>query len=578
VIVFANPAALEALGYERLDELRGEPSHQTIHYKRPDGTHYPVEECPMLRPRETGETITIEEDWFVRRDGTMFPVSYFSSPVELPEGRGAVVAFTNIEERYELEQARRQRDAILDSLAQPVFVADQKGLIRYVNPAAVDALGFDDASELIGKNGHWLVHYKRRDDSHFPIEECQFSRRPEPGRPGQTGEDWFVRRDGSMVPLAYTTAPVEYEDGVATVIAFSDIQERLDAEQARRDRDIAEARAAELVASEERQRAILESALDCVVSIDADGRLTYLNAAAEETFGIRAEQAIGREMAGLIIPPSLREAHRRGFARYLEGGEPRVLDRRLEITAMRSDGTEFPVELTVTLANLPGEPTFTAFIRDITKRQRAETELLAARRRVIQAADAERRRVTRDLHDGAQQDLVNVVVNLQLAEQALAADDDGGETIAAAAEAAECALEGLRELASGIHPAILTNRGLGAAIQSLAKRTRVPVEVLEVPDKRFSAETEASLYFFVSEALTNVDKHAQASRATVRIRATDAILVEVIDDGVGGADTGSEGSGLAGLGDRIAALDGLLEIESPLGGGTRLAATVPLDG
>ncbi len=107
LIRFANPAALAALGYDELSELEGKPSHETIHSKRPDGSHYPAEECPMLRPRATGETIHADEDWFFRRDGTMFPVSYWSAPIDVPNGRGAVVAFTNTEEQ---RRAERERD------------------------------------------------------------------------------------------------------------------------------------------------------------------------------------------------------------------------------------------------------------------------------------------------------------------------------------------------------------------------------------------------------------------------------------------------------------------------------------
>src|SRR4029453_10499891 len=108
-IRFANSAALAALGYDDLSELEGKPSHETIHYKRPDGSDFPAHECPMLAPRLTGETIHSDEDWFVRRDGSMFPVSYWSAPIDMPDGRGAVVAFTNIEERRRAEEDRVAR-------------------------------------------------------------------------------------------------------------------------------------------------------------------------------------------------------------------------------------------------------------------------------------------------------------------------------------------------------------------------------------------------------------------------------------------------------------------------------------
>ncbi|MCW3063228.1 MAG: sensor histidine kinase, partial [Solirubrobacterales bacterium] len=113
LIRFANPAAAEALGYATANELLGRESHETIHYKHPDGTPYPASECPMLRPRVTGETVARDLDWFFRRDGSMFPVSYVSVPLEMPEGRGAVVAFTDIEDRLRAEQVLREHDAVL---------------------------------------------------------------------------------------------------------------------------------------------------------------------------------------------------------------------------------------------------------------------------------------------------------------------------------------------------------------------------------------------------------------------------------------------------------------------------------
>ena len=187
--------------------------------------------------------------------------------------------------------------------------------------------------------------------------------------------------------------------------------------QADRERDIAQARAAELAASDARQRAVLEAALDGVVSIDHRARVTYVNSAFERTFGYRTEEVIGRELAEVIVPPSLREAHRAGIARYLATRQPRILGKRLEVAAMRADGTEFLAEVTITRTGLPGPPSFTGFIRDITERRQAQQELMASRARLVAASDAARLRVTRDLHDGAQQQFVTSLINMQMAQQ-----------------------------------------------------------------------------------------------------------------------------------------------------------------
>ncbi|HUB71254.1 MAG TPA: PAS domain S-box protein [Acidimicrobiales bacterium] len=344
-----------------------------------------------------------------------------------------------------------------------------------------------------------------------------------------------------------------------------------------RERDIAQARAAELASSEARQRAILEAALDAVVSMDSNARVTYVNSAFEQIFGYRAEDVIGRELAEVIVPPSLRDAHRRGLARYLSSGEATILDQRMELAGMRSDGSEFPAEVTVTRTGPRDQPSFTGYVRDITERRRAEQELAASRARLVAASDAARQRVTRDLHDGAQQRLVTTLLNLQLAEEYWqSAPERAKELLGSAIHDARRGIEDLREIVAGIHPAVLTQHGLAAAIDALAARLPVPVR-LDVADGRLQAPVEASVYFFCSEALTNLVKHANATSAWVRVQLLDDICeVEVGDDGIGGAEPQPGGGGLTGLRDRVGALNGTIDIASPPGGGTVLRASIPM--
>jgi PAS domain S-box-containing protein len=349
--------------------------------------------------------------------------------------------------------------------------------------------------------------------------------------------------------------------------------------QADREREVAEARASVLATSEARQRTILETALDAVISIDQNSRVTYVNSAFEQTFGYRPGEAIGRDLAETIVPPSLRAAHRRGLARYLETGQTSILNRRIEMSAMRADGTEFPAEVSVTRTGLPGEPAFTGYVRDITDRRRAEQDLMASRARLVAAADAARRRVTRDLHDGAQQRLVATLISLQLAEQRWeSAPQRARELVGQALDDARRGLEDLRALAAGLHPAILTQHGLAAAVRALADRLAIPVEI-DVPGIRLPAALEAGLYFFCSEALTNIVKHAHATCAWIRLWLevpADQCVLEVRDDGIGGARLRPETSGLIGLSDRIGALGGMLDIISPHSRGTVLRAVVPI--
>src|SRR3954454_6828933 len=288
--------------------------------------------------------------------------------------------------------------------------------------------------------------------------------------------------------------------------------------------------------SEARMRAILEAALDCVVTMDEQGCVVEFNPAAERTFGYAREDVIGLEMAELIVPPRLRDMHRQGLRRYLATGAPVVLNRRIEITGMRADGSEFPVELAITRIPVPGRPMFTGYLRDITERKRAEQELRASRARIVQATDAERRRLERDLHDGAQQRLVALLLSLRVIRSRVEGEPaDAARLLDEAIEELAGATSELRELARGIHPAILTDRGLAAALKALAARAPLPVEVDSDVTDRLPPPVEAALYFVAAEGLTNVARYANATRAEVRVRRGESsVTVDVTDDGIGG--------------------------------------------
>jgi PAS domain S-box-containing protein len=206
----------------------------------------------------------------------------------------------------------------------------------------------------------------------------------------------------------------------------------------------------------------------------------------------------------------------------------------------------------------------------------AREMLAASRARIVEAGDAERRRLERNLHDGAQQRLVTLALQLRLVESQLDRDPAQArrELDAAGVQLRE-ALEELRELARGIHPAVLTDRGLEPAVAALADRSPVPVHVVAVPDERLSPAVEAAAYYIIAEAITNVAKYASASHVAVTVRrGEESALVEVVDDGVGGADPAA-GSGLRGIADRVEALGGRLHVTSPPGEGTTIRAEVP---
>jgi signal transduction histidine kinase len=221
---------------------------------------------------------------------------------------------------------------------------------------------------------------------------------------------------------------------------------------------------------------------------------------------------------------------------------------------------------------------FTELVATAIANADSRDELIASRARIVAAADEARRRIRRDLHDGGQQSLVHALITLKLARRSLEDDDSKTEDlIDEALEHTEGAVGALRELSHGILPSVLARGGLRAGVEAVVARMSLPVGV-EVTEERFPPGVEATAYFVVSEALTNVVKHSGAERAEVVAQASEGVLrVEIRDDGRGGAAPDGD-SGLVGLRDRVAALAGTLEIESPPAGGTRIVMTLPVPG
>jgi signal transduction histidine kinase len=207
----------------------------------------------------------------------------------------------------------------------------------------------------------------------------------------------------------------------------------------------------------------------------------------------------------------------------------------------------------------------------------AYRKLAASRVRIVEAGDTERRRLERNLHDGAQQRLVSLALRLRMIRGSLRKDAESAEALLVeASRELDYALEELRELARGIHPAVLTDRGLEAAVRALADRAPIPVELARLPEDRLPDSVEAAIYYLVAEAITNVAKYAQATWASVAVERSNGFATVIVrDDGIGGAEP-VPGSGLVGLADRVEALGGRLHIESPPGQGTQLTAEIPV--
>jgi PAS domain S-box-containing protein len=812
LIRFANPAAVQALGYDSADELLGRPSHETIHYQHPDGRPYPASECPMLLPRRNGETVRSELDWFFRRDGSMFPVSYVSAPIRTAHGRGAVVAFTDIEQRVGAEQALREREADLaeqqaalrrvaalvagDAASAEVFAAVAREVGQVLQTPLVQLSRYepDGTATVIGAwserphpfqaGTRWPLEGPtistivretgrpaRLDDlREIPGPLAQAVRRagigPVAGAPITVGGHvWGVMATGSTegheLPSGIEHRLAEFTELVASAIANAQAREDLHqlAEEQAALRRVATlvAQGAQpedifaLVAQEIARVTELEVVM--VGRYDPDRTVTLTGAAGEHPFqpgtswpldgksvssqildtgqpvssdpyqrmtgtiaeaarsaglraGVGAPVIVDGQVWGNVtvggtdrvpLPPDI-ERRLTGFTELIatavsnaqarqdlrrfvdeqaalrqiatlvaEGAEPQIvfdavceetgrlfgattvnlahftpdgfnltiagwslrgvhvptatrlpldgdtinalvrrtaapgrcdsyerargeLAARLRQLGIRSEvGAPVVVDGEVWGALIAGtdesEPlapgtehrlaSFAELIATAVSNAAARAELIASRARIVTAGDEQRRRVVRDLHDGAQQRLVHALITLQLAH----GEDDAGPKMAAlvgdALEDTRRAIEELRELAHGLHPPVLTTRGLAAAVEELADRAPVPVR-LDVPDQRYPPVVESAGYFIVAEALTNVAKYAHASTAQVTVtRTAKSLVVAVEDDGVGGA-MARPGSGLAGLLDRVAALDGKLTIDSPRDAGTRVRAELPL--
>ncbi|SDP39309.1 PAS domain-containing sensor histidine kinase [Actinacidiphila guanduensis] len=337
---------------------------------------------------------------------------------------------------------------ILDSVPQVIWVVDHEGGILYTNPAGVAVLGYDDAEELVGLSSHETLHPYRPDGTPFPASQCPMLRPASSGVPAHGDDEWFKRRDGSFFPASWWSAPVELPGGRGVVYSFFDATESRELERARLERDAARIRA----------------------------------------------------------------------------GESR-----------------------------------------------------AAQRRIMQSIASVRRQTARDLHDGAQQRLVSLLIGLRLTRDTLSDSADTAGLLDGAIADAQAAIDELRELAYGVYPSILTVKGLMAAVQSLADRCPVPTTVTgDANVHLLPAEVQSNAYFVIAEAVTNTVKHAKASHIRISISFQDSLCIEVADDGVGGVSQKAVTGGLAGLTDRVSAFEGVLVIDSPAGRGTLVRAEIPV--
>jgi PAS domain S-box-containing protein len=339
------------------------------------------------------------------------------------------------------------QEALVISGEIPLWLVDGDDRIAFVNDAAVQVLGFDSDEELLGGPSHDSIHYKHPDGSPYPAADCPITHATLRGEAIRIERDWWVRKDGSMVPISIHCVPLKIDGRMGTAMTFHDLTSSVQAEDERR---------------------------------------------------------------------------------------------RLEVARARL------------------------------------VEVSASRARIVAAADETRRRIERDLHDGIQQSLVSLALQLRGTQATIPPQlGELEDKLSRILEGLTSALDELREISHGIHPAILSKGGLEPALRTLARRAAVPVELDLRAERRLPQPIEVAAYYVVSEALTNAAKHAHASVVNVQLDTRDAMLqLAIRDDGIGGADP--QGSGLVGLSDRIEAVGGTLAVSSQRGDGTHIRVEIPL--
>jgi PAS domain S-box-containing protein len=563
-----NASALEASGFERKADVRGrlywdvfiDPTERDAVRARFDA---------LAPDFPAGEY----ENTFTNALGEQRVVFWRTAPVRDQAGAvtGIVSGGVDITERRKREhQLERERDAsttVFESMPSIMIVIGRDGTIRDrdldnpsvgANRAFRQALGWRD-HELVERPFLDLV--AEDDDARAAAAIA----RAAGGVASAEIESELKCADGSVRAFAWSAVPVTDITGRTeglVLVSGVDVTERRRLEE-----------------DKERERtflnAIANSAPSLLCLIDAEGHLTDggANIAFERTLEYDPIEIGGQVFWDEFIAPTERDEVRRVIEDVVGGAEPKEHDN----TWVTSSGRILSIAWTCT--PLPAIDDRTLFLItgvDITERKRIAEDLYASRARLVRAEEQARRGLERNLHDGAQQRLVALSVALRLVESRIPDDPDAAiELLAGAREELAHALADLRELARGIHPAVLTDRGLQPALEGLAARAPIPVAV-EAPDERLAPDVEAAAYYVVAETLTNVAKYARASAAQVRVaRGDGTLVVTVSDDGAGGADPAG-GTGLSGLADRIAVLDGTLEIESPVGEGTTIRAEIPL--
>jgi PAS domain S-box-containing protein len=548
-----NTACERASGYENVEDVRHEYFWDVF---------VAPAERDEVRRRFQGNPAGTWENTFVNRRSEEMVIAWSTAPLldEAGNIRNIICGGLDVTQRKQHEiELDRERDflsKVADITPSLLIVVDDEAKIveDAVNDSFVEVMGWSD-EEMRGRSFGELFHEEDRYFAAIGVASA-FN-----GVDPQLRLSRWITQDGSVRIMEWTATPiVDILGRERVLVCADDVTER-------------EMREHDLRASEERLRATIEASPVAVVEVNLEDQIVMWNPAAERMFGWSEEEMIGGPLRHM---PEHERDRVGGLMQRVRAGEVYT---GVEGKRLCKNGTLIDVEISAApIRDVSGAVvSHVAVFADITDRKRQDEELRASRARIVKAGDDARRRLERNLHDGAQQRLVALSLSLRLAQAKVRSDPPAADAVLESArKELAAALDELRELARGIHPAVLTDRGLAAALEALASRLPVPVEI-HMPDVELPQTVEAAAYYVVAEALANVIKYARATVVTVRISCDEeCVRVAVVDDGVGGADA-TAGSGLRGLSDRVAALEGSLHVDSPPGEGTRIVGVIPLE-
>ena len=504
------------------------------------------------------------ENTFTNQLGEKRVIYWRSAPVLAEDGTVAsiIAGGLDITEREQLaEEKEREREfnnAIANNAPSLLCLIDDAGRVadRSTN------LAFERTLEYAADETGGHVFWERYVDADEAGEVERLIRRVVAGETLGEHDNHWVTRSGRSLLIAWTCTPLpRLDERVLFLLSGVDVTERKEREQeAERRRDFLDA--------------ITEAVPSFLIAVDPNAIVVEdgSNRAFCEAFGWAEEEIRGQSFLDLIAREDDHDV-RLAIANAANG----VAQEERESRWLNRNGEPRLVAWTARPVLDPyGRSLVLVSGSDVTVRRRQEEEIRASRARIVRAEDEARRALERNLHDGAQQRLVALSVGLRLIESKLGEDPAGAAAhLQSARDELAQALVDLRELARGIHPAVLTDRGLGPALEALAGRAPIPVQ-LETPAERLAPAVEAAAYYVVAESLTNIAKYGKATSAEVSLTTVNGTLTVIVaDDGVGGADP-DRGSGLRGLADRVEALEGSLVIQSPPGKGTKIKAEIPL--